>query len=192
MSIENLVMPKNTEVLPSVEEGIGKICMAWSALEHLLAAILAELLETDHATAIITSAALDFRHRRDLVMSLAEFKIDGTDAFNQLNKFMSQVNGMAKERNSAVHAIWYQNGAGQDQRILMRNRGVFKFEMKPLSARHLLTVSKKIARLIEDGVRVRRQVAPATRAWRERHPAASRPLVSGKLLFARVGAISSE
>jgi hypothetical protein len=180
-------MAKSRKPAPSTEEAIGKICMAWSALEHLLAAILAELLETDHATAIITSAALDFRHRRDLITSLAEFKVSETAAFEELKKFMAQVGGMAKERNEAVHALWYRADTGRDQRILMRNRGIFTLEMKPLSARHLMTVARKIALLAAEGSQVRQQIGAAVKAWRKTQPSSYRPLVTGEQLRARLG-----
>jgi hypothetical protein len=175
----------------STEEAIGQVCMAWSVMEHMLGVILSELLETDLSTALITSAALDYRHRRDLINSLAEFKFGSTPVFDDVKKYIAQVNGMSKERNEAVHAMWHRkDGDRHDQRILLRNRGLFEFDMKPLSSRHLLTVARKIAQLAQQGGPLRSRVQAAVKEWRQNQPPPGKegpPIVSGHQLIARIG-----
>src|SRR5690348_2951925 len=82
-----------------LDEAIGSMSRAWGHVELAMTAIMGELMETPPETAMVVSAALDFRHRRDLITSLAAIKLKGHPFEEQLTEFISRVRGMNKERN---------------------------------------------------------------------------------------------
>ncbi len=119
--------------------------MAWAGFELALAMLLAELLETDSLTGFVTNAALDFRHRRDLISSLSAIKLRGTQSLVRITALLGEAKGMNKERNDAVHAVWASEyETGRPIRLTMRNKGIYEMDYKPASTRHLKTVAKRL------------------------------------------------
>jgi hypothetical protein len=117
--------PKPTATDVRMIIAIGGVSLTWGHLELALTAILAELLEVRPETGFILSAALDYRHHRDLISSLSQLKLkDHPKLAEKLRSFLSQVRGMNTERNSTIHAIWHQDpSTGKNRRLTMRNRG---------------------------------------------------------------------
>jgi hypothetical protein len=162
---------------PSVNEAVGAVTRAWAGLEMALTVILGELMEVKPDTAMVISAALDYRHRRDLILSLAEFKLQGHPIAPNLTAFMGAVRGMNKERNDAVHAIWTNHPkTGKLTRITMRNRGVYEMQLRPINTRHLVTINRKIVNLCNEGFRMAPELREAVRTWREKWPLLDWPL----------------
>jgi hypothetical protein len=129
---------------PTIQEAAGAVIIAWASLEFAMTMIVAELLETDQGTAIVASAALDYRHRRNLITSLAKGKLRGASTEARLNAFMSDVKGMNKVRNNVAHAAIIQ-APGKLIRWSMSNQGAYKSSIKPIRADLLLNCSTKIA-----------------------------------------------
>ncbi len=158
---------------PALPSAIGQITMNWAALEFSLALIMAELIETDHSTAIFMSAALDYRHRRDLITSLAEVKLKHDhNAMTHLAKYMADVKGMNKERNLAVHSMWgIDPNTKRITMVTMRNHGAVDMKMKPIAPGHLKSIAEKIAKLSNEGTSISIMIRASVKAWRKKHPA---------------------
>ncbi len=157
--------------VPSIEEAVGKVSITWASVDIALIMIVGELMETNSTTAIIVSAALDYRHKRDLIHSLAAVKLKGTKSMENITSFMGQVKGMNKERNDAIHAIWHNNpDTGALTRLTMRNRGAYKMEFKRGSPRHLQTIQRKMADLSYVGASLVPQLREDIRTWNETYP----------------------
>lgn len=126
-----------------LQASLGLIAMNWAILEFSLTLILAELIQTDHATVVIMSAALDYRHRRDLINSLAAIKLcDDKDTLRDLTAHMGHVKGMAKERNEAVHGMWTTDpNTKRIMKIVIRNQGQMDMAFKPTAPGHLKSVA---------------------------------------------------
>ncbi|WP_159729867.1 hypothetical protein [Methylosinus sp. Ce-a6] len=156
----------------SLQAALGLITMNWAILEFSLAMILAELIETDHATTVIVSAALDYRHRRDLINSLAAIKLcDDKDTFRDLAAYMGHVKGMAKERNEAVHSMWTTDPhTNKIMKINIRNQGSMDMAFKPTAPGHLKSIADKIGSLANQGTALAIRVREAVKTWHERHP----------------------
>ncbi len=154
---------------PSVQEAIGHVMLSWSALEFIMGMILAVMLETDQATGVVVSAALDYRHRRDLISSLAAFKLKGSEAATALNAFMSEVKGMNKIRNHAAHSMLADGGDDGAVHISYRNQGIFTSETKPARPYNLMNGAKKISELSNHGATLTIVLEAAIKTWRETH-----------------------
>ncbi len=164
-------MARSRAPAPPISEAIGILSMSWASVEIALTVILTELMETNVMTGMIVSAALDYRRMCDLINSLAAVKLKGTDSLENITGFMAQVNGMNKERNKTIHAIWHNDpDTGTITRLTMRNRGAYKMEFKRISTRHLKTVQGKMAELSYIGVSFAPQLRKDVRAWSEKQP----------------------
>jgi hypothetical protein len=163
--------PPNAEAIGPLRDALGAITMAWSLLEMTLSLILAELLETDHDTALLASAALDYRHRRDLINSLSAVKLYDNPRLQHVTTFMGNVKGMAGERNSAIHAMWgHDPHTGRLNRITIRNQGALNIEFKPMAPGHLNSVADKINALAKDGMTLAVMIRYDVKTWRNTNP----------------------
>ena len=162
-------MPQKKEPI-AIDTAIGRVSIAWSILEMTLGIILTELLEVEGITGLATSAALDYRHRRDLINSLAEIKLSGTETHADLRAYMGDVRGMNTERNLVVHSVWVRDERGRASRMTMRNRGRYESEVNRPSVRHLSTVSLKILDLSTRGDDLALRIRADVRAWRDKYP----------------------
>ena len=164
-------MTRSRTPAPTIGEVIGQVSITWASVELALTMILAELMETDSITAIIVSAALDYRHKRDLINSLAAVKLKGADSLENITQFMGQVKGMNRERNDAIHALWHNDpDTGAITRLTVRNQGVCKMEFKKVSPRHLKTIQRKMADLSYVGAAFVPQLRKDIRTWSEKRP----------------------
>lgn len=145
--------------------------MSWAALEFSLALILAELIEADHATVLIMSAALDYRHRRDIITSLAAIKLyDDKEMLRDLTSYMASVKGMAKERNEAVHSMWMADPSDikRTMRIVVRNQGHLSMKFKRIAPGHLKSVADKISLLANQGKELSFRLRAPVKTWSEK------------------------
>lgn len=164
-------MTKSRTPMPSIEEAVGKLSITWASVELALTMIVGELMETDPGTALTMSAAVDYRHKRDLINSLAAIKLKDTKSLKDITWFMGQVKGMNKERNDTIHALWHNNpDTGALTRLTMRNQGTYKMEFKRVSPRHLQTIQRKMAGLSHVGAHLVPQLRQDVCTWRETHP----------------------
>jgi hypothetical protein len=169
-------MAKNRAPAPLLETAIGCVSTAWARLEFTLAEIMAVLLEAPSDSTHVASAALDYRHRRDLILSLAEVKLEDDPIYPRLIDFMGEVGGMSKERNLSVHSVWLTPDGTHPYRLSLQNRGSFDVDLKRVSTRHLMTIANKIGRLATDGFDLTDPLSAAVATWREKFDAqAPRP-----------------
>jgi hypothetical protein len=154
---------------PSIQDAIGRVSCAWAILELTLSIILGELMEVKPDTAMVVSAALDHRHHRDLIGSLAALKLKDHPVANRLTAFMGAVRGMNKERNEAIHSVWTIHPVTDRlMRLTMRNQGVFEGKFHRGNTRHLVTVQRKIIALSNEGVGMASEIREAVHTWREK------------------------
>jgi hypothetical protein len=131
--------------------------------------ILAELLETDQGTAMVASAALSYRYRRDLILSLSKGKLRGTIAQPRLNEFIGHVKGMNKIRNGVAHSIVIEK-PGEQMHWSMRNDGAYQSSVTKVRADQVLNSSTKINSLANEGMEIANFIRPYVKAWRENNP----------------------
>lgn len=156
-------------IKPETIAMIGKVTSMWAHIELALTIILAELMEIKVETAFVLSAALDYRHHRDLINSLADLKLRDTELGVKLREFMAQVKGMNIERNKAVHALWIVNPeTGHDTRLTIRNQGEFKMEFHSVGWKHLGNIARQIGDLSYEGVNLGHEIREAVAAWRQK------------------------
>jgi hypothetical protein len=171
--------PKPTAADVKMFIAIGGVAVTWGHLEFALSALLAELMEINVETAFILSAALDYRHHRDLISSLSDLKLKGhPKTAGKVRAFLSEMRGMNTERNSTIHAIWHQEpGTNRNRRLTMRNQGDMKMEFRRVSSRHMFTVAKKISALSVEALTLRAEIRDAVASWREKFVRLDWPLL---------------
>lgn len=156
---------------PTIQEATGVVIIAWASLEFAMTMILAELLETDSGTAMVASAALDYRHRRDLIVSLARGKLRGAATEPRLNAFLGNVKGMNKMRNQVAHSLILETKtAGKFMHWSMRNQGAYQSSMRSVRADQVLNSGVKIAALANEGMEIAAVIGADVRTWRESNP----------------------
>src|SRR5690242_17185548 len=122
-----MVRASTRQAAPSIDEAIGGVSRLWASVEFALTVILSELMEVKSETALVVSAALDYRHRRDLINSLSALKLKGHPLADKLAAFMGNVSGMNTERNNVIHALWiFDTEKNRTVRLTMRNRGAYE------------------------------------------------------------------
>ena len=157
--------------MDALDRAIGRLSRAWSHLDWSLTVVMSELMEVQPETGSIVSAALDYRHRRDLTKSLAALKLEGDSVAPLLTAWMASVGGMNTERNRSIHALWMMNPeTGRMTRITMLNRGLFDMKLTAVAPGHLLALADKINTLSNDGLALVPRLQVAMRTWREKWP----------------------
>jgi hypothetical protein len=94
---------------PEIYQAIGRVAEAWAHLEQATDwAIWETALLNNDAGACITSHLQSLNRRLQALMALIRLRLqdDNSVILTRLNKFIGLTDGLAKERNRAVHDPW--------------------------------------------------------------------------------------
>jgi hypothetical protein len=142
------------------------VSTAWSIAEFGMMLLLGELLPADSITATAVSSGLDYSRRRDLLNSLAQFKLSKAKA--EFDSVMSELGGLSKERNAVIHGL-FSTIDGNSYRMNINNRGVLVMKESKESISRLIGLSDNIATLANKMPPLSARVRVDVTAWQEKH-----------------------
>lgn len=133
----DFAMSRNTNNSPfdKIALELGRVDMAWSRIEDLIDAFIAELLHFDERSEIVRciTANADIRNKVQMVKSMSFIRKDDSHWFDTLVKHLNTIdNDLRSRRNSFVHAHWYKPGRKiirQNKRTKLKRPQSFKFEL---------------------------------------------------------------
>jgi hypothetical protein len=138
-------------------EAIGRVTVAWSALEGSLDMIVAQVSGVDFDTGRAITTHISLGIKLDIINTLLHEQHSGTDMESswKLNLF-PEFKNLQTKRNSIVHAYWLPGFDGEEvdivvaQKIVSTARGKFKCHVAQMRSEEIDEIANAIYRLASD------------------------------------------
>jgi hypothetical protein len=133
-----------TGATPEIYQAIGMVAESWAQLEQSADYSIWHLAGVNYEVGACITAHLQSLNRRlQALMSLVRLKLPDSPVLSEMNKFIGHTDGLARERNRAVHDPWIMHGdmPGRFQ-ITAERRLIFEFQ--PDTSDRLRSLATKI------------------------------------------------
>lgn len=159
-------MASDEEAL-EIDAAIGFAVRSWSNVEVTLSILLAELAHTDMISGLVISSALDFKHRKNIVLALAELKLNAAPELQRrLKQNLKKVEKLGLERNRFVHGMLAHNpSTGEPQTITLRTAQRFFINMQKVSADDAMATAEGLNRAANEFIEIASAAASVVRQW---------------------------
>jgi len=106
-----------TPITPELYEALGRIVVAWSAIEAILAEFLSLLIPADPVGMYVLNQTASIDQKMKWIRTLSALRLDPSILVS-LEGLFGRIDEARSERNDYVHGLWATNGCSPGEALV--------------------------------------------------------------------------
>jgi DNA repair ATPase RecN len=167
---QNITITTNLDNEPKHAEALGRISVAWAALEWIMYQSFEQMSGSPPAVArSIWNAVESSRGRREMLSGIGQVLIDNDSEKNILEDILRRIAKSSGQRNKFVHDTWGVASTQKHEIFQLRDQASDTQKMEGVTVGDMQNAADHFRKLAEEVNSFRERIAPKVPAWLEKY-----------------------